>query len=50
LVSLLGLELEANLAILPSQTATAILLRPEPSLSDRGAARLDRPPKSLLTA
>ena len=45
--SVLGLEPEAAFAILLPETATAQSLPAEQVLSGRGAARLDRPPKSL---
>jgi hypothetical protein len=49
-VSLPGLEPSPAVAILPPQTTTAVLPTSEPLLSGRVAARLERPPKSLLTA
>jgi hypothetical protein len=45
LISLAALEPSINVAIIPPQTAMALLPPPAPSLSGRGAARLERPPK-----
>jgi hypothetical protein len=45
--SLPGLEPEAAISILPPEAKTTLRLPAEQVLSSRGAARLDRPPKSL---
>jgi len=49
-ISLPGLEPSVSIAIQPPDTVTALPPPVEPSLSGCGAARLERPPRSSLTA
>jgi hypothetical protein len=49
-VSLPGLAPSAAVSIMPPQAMTALLPHSEPSRSGCGTARLERPPKPLLTA